>query len=120
MSSHVTTDDLGLLHEANRQFIEAFRQGSWELLEPVLPPGFRYLDGATGELWDLPRYIADLRGNPPPTLVVDQISIHLDGAVAAVSARSSVRPGSYNRYVDSYERRAGVWACFHACVWPLQ
>jgi len=108
------------LTELNRRFIEACRHGSWETLEPVLSPSFRYLDGATGELWDLPRYIEDLRTNPLPTLGIDQIVVHVDGDAAAVSARSSSRPGHFNRYVDSYHRRGGSWLCFHACVWPLQ
>jgi hypothetical protein len=33
-------DDSATLTELNRQFIEAFRQGSWELLEPILSPSF--------------------------------------------------------------------------------
>ena|SRR5215211_761048 len=113
-------NDLEALTAANLQFIDAFRNGSWELLEPLLSPFFRYLDGRTGELWDLPRYVADLRNNPQPTIGIDQVVIHVDGTVAAVSARSFTRPGRYNRYVDTYERRGAQWLCFHACVWPLQ
>ncbi len=112
-------DDVRLLTEANLQFVDAFRKGRWELLRPLLSPDFRYLDGATGELWDLPRYQADLEQNPAPTIEIDQVVIHIDGDVAAVSARSCSHPGRYNRYVDSYQRRPTGWACFHACVWPL-
>jgi hypothetical protein len=112
-------DDVAVLTELNRQFIEAFCKGSWEILEPILSPGFRYLDGKTGEQWELPRYIEDLRAHPVPTLVIDQVVIHIDGDAAVVSARTSVRPEKYNRYVDSYERRDGKWTCYHACVWPL-
>lgn len=112
-------NDRDALTERNRSFIEAFRQGSWEILRPVLSPSFRYLDGATGELWDLSRYIEDLRANPAPDLGIDQLVVHVDGDAAVVSARSSSRPGQFNRYVDSYERRNGSWVCYSACVWPL-
>lgn len=113
-------NDTEALTELNRRFIDAFRHGSWETLQPVLSPSFRYLDGATGELWELPRYIEDLRANPAPTLGIDQLVVHVDGDAAVVSARSSSRPGQFNRYVDSYERREGTWVCYHACVWPLR
>jgi Domain of unknown function (DUF4440) len=112
-------DDVMVLTELNLQFIEAFRQGSWELLEPILSPSFSYLDGATGEVWDQERYVADLRGSPMPTLDIDQLVVHVDGDVAVVSARSFRRPGKFNRYVDTYQRRADGWVCVHACVWPL-
>lgn len=113
------SNDIAVLTELNRQFIEAFCKGSWETLEPILSSGFRYLDGKTGEVWELPRYIEDLRANPQPTLVIDQVVIHVDEDAAVVSARTSVRPGKYNRYVDSYVRRNGEWTCYHASVWPL-
>ncbi|MGI8696180.1 MAG: DUF4440 domain-containing protein [Mycobacteriales bacterium] len=105
--------------ELNAQFIDAVRDGSWERLRPVLSPSFRYLDGATGELWEMARYIEDLRANPAPTIGVDQLVVHVDGDAAVVSARSSTRPGQANRYVDSYRRCNGTWVCYHACVWPL-
>lgn len=112
-------DDVEVLTALNLRFIEAFRKGSWELLEPILSPGFAYLDGATGEVWDQDRYVADVRTGLP-TLDIDQVVVHVDGDTAVVSARSSTRPGRYNRYVDTYERRGGGWLCMHACVWPLQ
>jgi hypothetical protein len=113
-------DDIKVLTELNLQFIEACRKGSWETLEPVLSPSFRHLDGATGEVWELPRYIDDLRANPAPTIGIDQVTIHVDGDVAAVSARSFTKPGKYNRYADSYVRRGDDWVCYYAAVWPLQ
>lgn len=112
-------DDRTALTELNAQFVDAFRQGSWELLQPVLSPSFRYIDGATGELWEMTRYIEDLRTNPAPTIQVDQLVVHVDGDAAVVSARSFTRPDQFNRYVDSYERRSGGWVCYSACVWPL-
>jgi hypothetical protein len=113
-------DDTQLLTELNSQFIEAFRQGSWELLKPILSPSFSYLDGATGEVWAHDRYVAELRSHPSPALAIDQLAVHVDGNTAVVSARTSGKAGSYNRYVDTYERRDGGWRCVHACVWPLQ
>jgi hypothetical protein len=113
-------DDTKLLIDLNVQFVDAFRKGSWELLEPILSPSFSYLDGATGEVWSQQKYIADLRGNPLPTIDIDQVVVHVDGNVAVVSARSFTRPGKYSRYVDTYERRGDSWVCVHACVWPLQ
>jgi Domain of unknown function (DUF4440) len=109
-----------VLTELNLQFIEAFRQGSWELLEPILSPSFSYLDGTTGEVWAHQRYVDNLREHPAPALTIDQLSVHVDGDAAVVSARTSRQPGNYNRYVDTYERRDGSWVCIHACVWPLQ
>jgi hypothetical protein len=112
-------DDTEALMELNARFIEAFRRGSWELLRPILSPSFSYLDGATGEVWTQRRYIEDLNNHPLPTITVDQIVVHTDGDVAIVSARSSTRPGRFNRYVDTYVRREDGWRCTHACVWPL-
>jgi hypothetical protein len=112
-------DDTTVLTELNTQFIDAFRKGSWELLAPILSPGFRYLDGATGDEWPHARYVENLRSNPAPALALDQVVVHLDGNTAVVSARTSRQPGRYSRYVDTYERRDGGWVCVHACVWPL-
>lgn len=112
-------DDTETLLTLNDRFIEAFRLGSWATLEPILAPSFRYLDGATGELWDLERYRDALDGKASPGLAIDQVVVHTAGDTAIVSARSSRRPGRYSRYVDTYERRDGGWACVHACVWPL-
>ena len=113
-------DDTTVLTDLNEQFIEAFRKGSWEMLRPILSPSFSYLDGTTGEVWDQERYIADLEGNPLPTLGIDQVAVHVDGDVGIVSARSFTRPGRYSRYIDTYERRGDGWTCVHACVWQLQ
>jgi hypothetical protein len=112
-------DDNQVLTELNAQFIEAVRQGSWELLEPILSPAFSYLDGATGEVWAHERYVENLRGNPAPSIALDQVVVHTDGDTAVVSGRTSRQPGRYSRYVDTYERRDGGWLCVHACVWPL-
>ena len=111
-------DDREALLQLNEQFIDAFRNGSWEQLQPVLSASFSYLDGATGEVWPLDRYIESLRANPSPTLAIDQVVVHVDGDTAVVSARTS-RPGRFGRYVDTYERRDSGWECVHACVWPL-
>jgi Domain of unknown function (DUF4440) len=112
-------DDIRILTGLNERFVDAFRKGRWELLQPILSPGFCYLDGATGEVWPMDRYIADLEGNPLPTVDIDQVRVHVDGDTAVVSARSFTRPARGNRYVDTYERRDGRWRCVHACVWPL-
>ena len=112
-------DDTKVLTELNAQFIEAFRQGSWELLEPILSASFRYLDGATGEVWAHESYVENLRSNPAPSLALDQVVVHVDGNTAVVSGRTSRQPGKYRRYADTYERRDGGWVCVHACVWPL-
>jgi Domain of unknown function (DUF4440) len=112
-------DDKQALLELNEQFIDAFRNGSWEQLRPVLSPSFSYLDGATGEVWEMERYIENLRANPSPELAIDQVVVHVDGDTAIVSARTS-RPERRGRYVDTYARREFGWECVHACVWPLQ
>jgi hypothetical protein len=112
-------DDIEALTELNARFIEAFRRGSWELLQPILSPSFSYLDGASGEVWTQERYIDDLRSHPVPTIGIDQLVVHTDGDVAIVSARSSTRPGRFNRYIDTYVRREDRWHGTHACVWPL-
>jgi hypothetical protein len=113
-------DDTQALTELNRQFIEAFRRGSWELLQPILSPSFSYLDGATGEVWAHERYVENLRAHPSPELAIDQVVVHVDGNTAIVSARTSRQPDRFGRYVDTYERRDDGWRCVHACVWPLQ
>jgi hypothetical protein len=113
-------DDIRILTDLNEQFIDAFRRGSWEILRPVLSPDFSYLDGATGEVWPMERYIADLDGQPVPTIGIDQVHVHVAGDTAIVSARSFSRPGRYNRYIDTYGRAENGWLCVHACVWPLQ
>lgn len=112
-------DDRRALEQLNEQFIEAFRQGSWELLEPILAPSFSYLDGASGEVWEHSRYVDTLRSHPAPALALDQVVIHVDGDTAVVSGRTSREPGSYRRYLDTYKRAANGWGCVHACVWPL-
>jgi len=112
------TDD-ELLGQLNEQFIEAFRQGSWELLQPILTESFSYLSGVTGEVQELPDYIADLRANPIPKLAIDQVVIRVDGDGAVVSARTTQDGVRYGRYLDSYRREADGWRCYHACVWPV-
>jgi hypothetical protein len=112
-------DDIETLTELNRRFIEAFRLGSWEHLQPILSPSFSYLDGAAGEVWTQERYRADLLNNPLPSLGIDEVIVHVDGDVAVLSARSSLSPGQHNRYVDTYVRSDDGWRCIHACVWPL-
>jgi Domain of unknown function (DUF4440) len=113
-------DDPATLTALNERFVDAFRKGSWELLEPILSPGFSYLDGATGEVWPMDRYIADLEGNPQPTIQIDRVRIHVHGDTAVVSARSSTHPDRFNCYLDTYVRRGDRWLCVHACVWPLR
>jgi hypothetical protein len=113
-------DDASALTQLNARFIEAFRRGSWELLEPILSPCFSYLDGATGEVWEHSRYVDNLDAKPSPTLEFDQLAVHVDGSAAIVSARTTRQPGQFSRYVDTYERRGDGWVCIHACVWPLQ
>jgi hypothetical protein len=112
-------DDAKQLTELNEQFIDAWRKGQWELLQPILSDNFVYLDGATGEVVQLPEYEQSLLNHPAPSITIDQVAIHVDGAVAVVSARTSRAPGQYKRYVDTYERRENGWICVHACVWPL-
>jgi hypothetical protein len=118
----VNVDDIAVLTDLNTRFIDAFRKGSWELLQPILSPDFRYLDGNTGERWEPDRYSSSLQANPVPDLGFDQVDIHIDGNVAVVSARTFVNPNPqrFSRYVDAYERRDGQWLCYHACVWRLQ
>jgi hypothetical protein len=113
-------DDVEILTELNQQFVEACRVGSCEGLESLFSPSFVYLDGATGEVWDVERFIKDLCENPAPTVRIDQLVIHVDGNTAAVSARSLRLPSSSNRYLDTYERRGEEWRCVHSCVWPLE
>jgi uncharacterized protein DUF4440 len=113
-------DDVAALIAHNEHFIESWRRGSWECLREILGRDFGYLDGRTGEMWDQNRYVADLRATPVPTLVIDEVVMHVAGNIAAVSARthSDNRPHRPNRYLDTYEHRDGRWQCVHACVWP--
>jgi len=113
-------DDTKVLMKLNDQFIEALRQDSWKMLEPILSPSFAYLDGNTGEVTEVDAYAKSLEGSPVPTLAIDQVVVHVDGDAGVVSARTSVQPSRYSRYVASYERRDGRWTCYHACVWRLQ
>lgn len=112
-------DDVSALRKQNDRFIEACREGSWSMLRPILAPSFAYLDGESGDVWPMDRYIEDLEAGPVPTLAIDQVVVHVSGDVATVSARSRRSPDRANRYVDTYERRNGEWLCVHACVWPL-
>lgn len=111
--------DFKVLAERNLRFIEAVRQGSWLMLEPILSRSFSYLDGATGEVWDLDRYTKDLKENPLPRLMIDDVVIHVDGDTAVVSARTKIAGVPRTRYLDTYSRIRGQWLCVHACVWPL-
>lgn len=112
-------DDNEALAKLNDRFIESFRQGSWELLGPILSPSFSYLDGANGEVWTRERYVEDLRATPLPSLRIDQVVVHVAGDVAIASARSSTSHERSNRYIDTYARQSDGWRCVHACVWPL-
>lgn len=61
-------DDRAILARQNETFIEACRRGSWSMLKAILSDSFSYLDGSTGEVWDMGRYISELEGNPAPAL----------------------------------------------------
>ena len=82
-------DDVERLPDRNLRFIEAWRQGSWPMLEPIVSWSFCYLDGATGEAWNMERYIKELTEHPDSALVIDQVVIRVDGDTAVVSARSA-------------------------------
>lgn len=88
-------DDVKKLIDLNLRFIDAFRMGSWLVLRPILAHDFAYLDGATGDVRTLERYVADLEGRPLATIEIDQVRVHVAGDVAVVSARSSTRPGRF-------------------------
>src|SRR5271170_7414339 len=112
-------DDVSQLRELNEWFIEANRKGSWEMLSQIVSPSFSYLDSKSGEIWDRQRYIDTVR-IAEPELSIDQVSIHVDGNTAVVSARSLGAPGgSYSRYADTYDRSPEGWRCVHAVVWRL-
>ena len=113
-----TGQDTAEVQRLNEQFIDACRQGSWELLRPILSDSFGYVDGDTGEPWDLDRYITDLRAHPSPDLTIDQVVIRVVGDVACVTARTSRGAGKHNRYLDVYASEPGGWRCCHASVWP--
>ena len=115
----LSVDDIVRLRLLNDRFIEACRKGSWAMLQPVLSPEFRYLDGVTGEVWDMADYIAYLEANPAPSLTIDQVTISVASSTAVVSARTNHESGPSNRYVDTYQRDGDEWLCVHACVWPL-
>lgn len=104
----------------NDRFIDACRAGSWEDLSKVLSERFAYVDGATGERWEMDRYIAELRANPRPQLSIDDMVIHVAGETAGVSARTSNGTGTHNRYLDVYAREPAGWRCVQACVWPTE
>lgn len=114
-------DHAKVLTDLNLQFIDAWRKGAWELLDPILSPEFTYLDGTTGEVTDRIGYQADVETGAAPTIGIDQVVVHVDGSVAVVSARSfrGPSPEKFKRYVDTYELRDDGWVCVHACVWPL-
>lgn len=118
-------DDISTLAEHNTRFIQACRQGSWEVLEPLLTRSCSYLDGVTGKASDMERYVRDLKENQAVSLSIDQVVIHVDGDTAVVSARSRPCPGQADRYLlayrylQTYQRRGDDWLCLHACVWPL-
>lgn len=114
-------DHAAVITELNLQFIDAWRKGAWELLDPILSPGFVYLDGETGEVMDRTEYRKDVDAGDAPTLGIDEVVVHVDGRTAVVSARTfrGPEPTSFKRYVDTYELRDGGWICVHACVWPL-
>lgn len=107
--------DVAELTRLNDHFIEACRQGSWEMLSQILSDDFAYLDGNTGATMERGPYSEAL--GPAPTLTIDQVVVHVSGNTGLVSARSSAQPGRYARYLDSYERRENGWVCVHACVW---
>jgi SnoaL-like domain len=117
---HVT-DHVKVLTELNLQFIDAWRKGAWELLDPILSPEFSYLDGVTGEVTDREQYRRDVLSGAAPTIGIDQVVVHVDGQTAVVSARSfrGPSPESFKRYADTYELRDGEWTCVHACLWPI-
>lgn len=112
-------DDEKLLNELNDRFIAACRDGSWKDLQPVLSTKFRYVDGATGELWSMARYIDDLQENPSPKLRVDQVVVHVAGDTAGITARTSNGTGRHNRYLDVYSRELEGWHCVQASVWKV-
>jgi hypothetical protein len=113
-------DDTEVLIKLNLQFIEAFRKGSWELLEPILSPSFSYLDGATGEVWAHERYVENLRSHAAPALTIDQVRWTWTAHRRRLGSHVEQTGRAYSRYVDTYERRGDDWLCIHTSVWPLR
>jgi hypothetical protein len=112
-------EDYETLLGLNNQFIGACQAGSWDALRPVLSDRFCYVDGVTGEVWPMARYIGDLERSPNPRLSVDAVVVHVVGDTAAVSARTSNGTGRHNRYLDLYAREPAGWKCVLATVWPI-
>ena len=52
-------DDRVQLAARNEEFIVACRAGSWKRLRPILDGQLGYLDGGTGQVWDVGRDAAD-------------------------------------------------------------
>ncbi len=52
-------DDRVQLAARNEEFIVAGRAGSWKRLRPILDGQLGYLDGGTGQVWDVGRDAAD-------------------------------------------------------------
>jgi hypothetical protein len=101
-------DDSKTLTELNERFVDAFRKGSWELLQPILSPGFSYLDGATGELWPIDRYIANLKANPSRLSTLTRCAS--TSTVTRRSSRRAAPPGPVSSTATSTPTRAAATA----------
>jgi hypothetical protein len=113
-------DDKDALLELNSTFIDAWRRGSWETIDPILASSFEYLDGQTGKVANRASYASSLRSGAAPTIEFDEVRIHVVDDTAIVSARTTRDHSAYRRYVDTYARIDDRWLCVHACVWHVQ
>jgi ketosteroid isomerase-like protein len=76
------------------------------------------VDGVTGQVTGHDDYRAELTG-PSPTLTFDQVHVHVTGDTAVVTGRNTRDGRVFRRYVDTYRRIDGRWACVHGCLWPV-
>ena len=120
MSATTTTTDLDLLHELNRDYIDAVQHADVRRFDELLADDF-LCSNPDGTLVDRAAFLAQTaRPVTIANLAAHDVTIRLLGDIAIIHARTTYTTAdghdASGRYTDIWARRHGHWLAISAHV----